>query len=741
MSDPRDLTENLTGATNSLQKMLGLVDKINTSFTNLSKTVNKTFNGNNGAFGKSGTGQSSGFTLGSNNPSFSNSGGGGGPVQQGMNALNTMNSMMPDVNATMSRMTQGYNTALMNGFSGARNNGARQNIETSTLAMMKNGLTGPGSDMQFANIMANSGIQFSNNYNSTYMQNAREVAGLAKYMNVDNSEAAQSMANLTSGPMSAQLMMNMGINTSDPMTGKMYSFRDIASQFESRVGSGRAKSTTDIMDSYHRGALGASLANSGFDSLQQQMILQDMMYKQQHGGKGIDFANAKQMDQLSKDNPMLSEYKMNYSDTRQMNKAEGAYKLGIDATVNGLTKLNEVAGNLAATFGAINSGASVWNGSKIGQGVNQVVSGVVNTVQGAISSFGEMFALAGGSSSTMGTAFSAPNVGSYSSSKSSGPSSGGPKAASVSPSSGTKKPTTGSQSQASNSTAKSGSVISLIRPVNGGSITAHFNSTGPYWSGQHGATDFGVAEGTVVRAAHDGVIHTFGPNVQKEIGYYAEIWSDDRSYHTLYAHLSANSFRFNDAEYVKQGDPIALSGSTGTNCHGAHLHFGLFVNGQKKDPEPYMTGGSPVASAASKSNADSSNGNSGSTAGNAKVTPAPVSGTGPSQISVTNGQISANGSTNYFSTGGSGSSNIFDGAQASKYYASQSVTSAHFSTSSSAVNPTSSLTGHSYGKSGGNNVTINLTIANASDSEARLFATKVKGYLEEDRLLSNMGAR
>ena len=39
---------------------------------------------------------------------------------------------------------------------------------------------------------------------------------------------------------------------------------------------------------------------------------------------------------------------------------------------------------------------------------------------------------------------------------------------------------------------------------------------------------------------------------------------------------------------------------------------------------------------------------------------------------------------------------------------------------------------------GGNNVTINLTIGEASQAEAQKFAETVKRYLEDDNLLNNM---
>jgi hypothetical protein len=43
-------------------------------------------------------------------------------------------------------------------------------------------------------------------------------------------------------------------------------------------------------------------------------------------------------------------------------------------------------------------------------------------------------------------------------------------------------------------------------------------------------------------------------------------------------------------------------------------------------------------------------------------------------------------------------------------------------------------------KKAGNHVTINLSIAQASESEARKFAKRVKEYLEEDNRIHSMGA-
>ena len=41
-------------------------------------------------------------------------------------------------------------------------------------------------------------------------------------------------------------------------------------------------------------------------------------------------------------------------------------------------------------------------------------------------------------------------------------------------------------------------------------------------------------------------------------------------------------------DYVVQGETIALSGNTGTNTTGAHLHFEIWKNSKPIDPEKIL---------------------------------------------------------------------------------------------------------------------------------------------------------
>ena len=58
-------------------------------------------------------------------------------------------------------------------------------------------------------------------------------------------------------------------------------------------------------------------------------------------------------------------------------------------------------------------------------------------------------------------------------------------------------------------------------------------------------------------------------------------------YKTLYGHLS--TIGVYEGQYVNQGDTIGQVGSTG-NSTGPHLHFEVYVNGSRVDPEMYYSG-------------------------------------------------------------------------------------------------------------------------------------------------------
>lgn len=662
----------------------------------------------------------------------------------GLRVAGSVGSMMPDVNATMNRMSQGYNFAVMQGFSG-RNNAMRSMMQRSTLSMMGNGLTAPGSDMAVANIMASSGIAYSGDYNSTYMQNLRTVSGLAKYMNVDNEAAAQSMADLTSGATSSMLMRNLGIMTSDPRTGKMFSFKEIAEQFESRVTRGQKFSEKDVLDSYHRGFLGTSLANSGFDPLQQQMILQNLLNKAK-GGKGIDFSNPEEMDRLAADNPMLSQYKLNASDTKQMGKAEGAYKTGVDAAVSGLTVLNDVAGDLAATFGALKSSVQTFTGHRAGAGAMSIIQDIGATIGNIL----------GGGSQTMGTAFASSGMSSFSGLGRAYAGAGGGGTTSTT---GIDAPQTSSAPQGGSVTTSGAGVtstnqkrqtsnkrFSCIKPVKGGYVITEYGVKGDRWNGgEHKALDWaGIPEGSPVVAAHDGVLEVI-PQHNNELGNHIKLYYNstaDAKYYTGYGHLQGFANGAYNGQTVRQGTVIGFVGRTGTNSDGVHLHFEVWRNGQRVNPRDYLSGeASGAPTGPSETSPTSSGGDAGSSgSGSSGTVPLPISMTSQSQVSISRGSVSTTALDYYASGGGGGTSSTINIDPASSYgYSSAKSGKSNMDVAGSYGVRSSTMSGGSVGYGSKNNVVINLTIARATDYEAKNFAEKVKTYLEEDKLIANMG--
>ena len=100
------------------------------------------------------------------------------------------------------------------------------------------------------------------------------------------------------------------------------------------------------------------------------------------------------------------------------------------------------------------------------------------------------------------------------------------------------------------------------------------------------AIDFLIPEGTAVLAARDGTVHEVveifnvgGPEEEyAEFANYILIRHEDGEF-TIYIHLKQNSAKVITGESVKEGQIIALQGSTGYT-YEPHLHFAVFRNGE-----------------------------------------------------------------------------------------------------------------------------------------------------------------
>jgi murein DD-endopeptidase MepM/ murein hydrolase activator NlpD len=268
--------------------------------------------------------------------------------------------------------------------------------------------------------------------------------------------------------------------------------------------------------------------------------------------------------------------------------------------------------------------------------------------------------------------------------------------------------------------------VSLIPPVNG-KLGDRFGAMASYRKHPHRGQDWSVPTGTTVVACADGEV--IATNTSGELGKMVQI-RHEGNYITQYCHLSNNSM-VSVGDKVKQGKVVAQSGNTGTATTGAHLHLALMRNGSYLDPMAYMGGAGtppaqdPTSGGTSTDPSTSAGGDQGATTGDTL----PVASAGSSALSVGASGVSASGANlagqiggATSSTGGGGEGTIpgLDPQQPKGILA-------------------SSIKSNNHAQGNGNNVTIHLTIGQASESEARKFAKLVKGYLEEDNRLTSIG--
>jgi murein DD-endopeptidase MepM/ murein hydrolase activator NlpD len=626
-------------------------------------------------------------------------------------ANNNLNASMPNMQQTISRAGRYYNATLMGNEQGPN---SRMRVERGTMRALGNGLSGVGSDVEAANAMIGSGIQFSNDYNSTYQSNMRNVGNTARYLNIDNGTAAASLAGLTSGASSSGLMQ-MGIMTSDPHSGKMLSEAQIFQQFYQRATAGRPKaSVADTMDSLHRGFLGQMIQNSGLDSTEQAKLAQYFIDKAQ--GQNMDLSNNAatgkligRSDKRGNKNPLDSQMMVNTAKTNAMTDKESGLVTGFNAANSALKALTETIKNLNDAFVFKFGFDSTFKGDPAGRAASgtdqdRTNGGPSNSVNAMAATGGYSRSTGGGIGGPIGSsiAMGASGSGSY----------------------GVGSGTTSSVATASVGKGKGAAGFKLIRPVSSGKIGAFYNSIDPkLWNGPHRALDFWVSEGTPVYAAADGTVVT-SVNSSGEYGYHIII-DHGNGYQTVYAHLSLRMVE-NGSSVAGGSTMIGKSGSTG-KVTGPHLHFELRKNGTKIDPLPFMTGVSGATTASATSGSKSSTSGASATAASAKGSFASgaqgsvVVQTGVSGISA--GQYSIVSNLGGPSNTGMNIASVSGAAAGGGSY-------------------TGGMAGISSGGIGarsGNNVTINLSIAQASETEARKFANLIKRHLEEDALMTNIG--
>jgi hypothetical protein len=303
--------------------------------------------------------------------------------------------------------------------------------------------------------------------------------------------------------------------------------------------------------------------------------------------------------------------------------------------------------------------------------------------------------------------------------------------------------------------------------------TGAYGEPRPYGSGVHEGVDIPLAVGVDIKAVMDGVVSfsgTGGGSLSR--GLYITI-DHGNGMTTLYSHLS-KSF-VSKGNTVMKGDVIGLSGNSGFST-GPHLHFGLYINGKHQNPNglvglayggggnkrQYSAGSGVTESQLSSGMTSGSNGASnsvvdnfsagssggisfgssakeilesvlGSTSASLGSSPTTSSSTAlpePIRAPSSSGMM---GETNL----GSSSSMTGSGNAVGGGYDLGGTNGIDYGTNAISL---SKKTGRG-GSSLSPNITINLSIAQASESEAKKFATMIKDMLEEDQLVGRMGSK
>lgn len=128
--------------------------------------------------------------------------------------------------------------------------------------------------------------------------------------------------------------------------------------------------------------------------------------------------------------------------------------------------------------------------------------------------------------------------------------------------------------------------VKLFEPLSAGTITSHYGARIDPITGQnslHNGLDIGTDGGNPIYAVLPGTIKR-----AEKIGGYGNciVIDHGNDIETLYGHCKSLSVA--TGTFVERGQEVALVGSSG-RATGNHLHFEIAINGEKVNPETFLS--------------------------------------------------------------------------------------------------------------------------------------------------------
>lgn len=642
------------------------------------------------------------------------------------------------------------------------------------------------------------GTDYAGGENSTYQQTLRTVANAARYLNISNEAAAASVEHLTSGQGSSAMLRKMGIYTSDLATGKEKTQGEIFEELAQRLTAGRpGASMEQTMNSVRRGNLGQSIQGLfGNDQAGAEMFKQFMIDRA--GGNKMDLSSNAAMNKIydknaegnwfaaggavGNVNPLNAQMSLMQSDTAQLDKAEQNYIAGMQAAVGPLQALNEATGTLAAAFAGLpHALMATLNSNQPFQGMKQAassifgfgVSNLANATASAATGVAQFFAgdMGGAAKSGVDTVLSLGNLALGTAGLATMGAgmviggglmtgmAGGWNPDNTSPMN--KQTAPGYYHKGGGGETVASALPSAGMAVGNASAvpTTKYGEQNADGTGIHYAIDYAATIGTPIKTLTDGEVTRIGQNPThywggkpSEVGK-SRIKNDKlpppglshdiATGNWVEVSVSGYTFRYCHLDRilvksgsVRKGQTIGYAGNSGMTT-GPHLHLECRdKNGAKVDPQKAIQAIRAAALKAKTSGSETAAA-SGSAAAAAPALGANLAAS-QSSLAAAQSAFNASDSAQIMNALNSGDPQQIMAAVAKM----TAMVNAKTASGSSGANPNYTQTGAAAAVTGGatgSPVTINMTVPNTSEDEAKRFAKLVKQYIEDDSLTANMG--